>query len=384
MILPELSVKYRTVVFFVITVGIIAGIYAFKTTPRREDTEFTMRVCTVITKWPGASSKQVEDLVTFPLEKAIEELDEVKKTESTTTPGQSIIKVELEDSVNDVDQIWDELRAKLENVEIAAGAGRPYVNSNFTDTTALVFAVYQVPMPGEKKIKHPYTMRQIDKLCGDIQDELKLLKGVAMAVIYSAPQEVIYLEPDHGTLSRMALTADELKQRLNSRNAVASGGAIDSKRSRFHLVTVGDFNAVDEINRLVIGVNKEKRPVLLRDVDIRVRKDYEDPLHVITRYSDNKYFQRPCIIMYYTMKKNQNIVEIGNKVKAMIPIWEKTILPPDVKMSIVADQPRTVTKNIAIFTDNLLQSILILIFIAFLFIGPRVALIMGLRSRLLL
>jgi len=376
-ILPDLSIKYRTVVFFVVAIGIFAGIYAFKTTPRREDTEFTMRVCTVLTKWAGASSEKVEDLVTYPLEKAIEELDEVKETYSTTTPGQSIIKVILEDSVNNVEQIWDELRAKLSSVNIAAGASRPYVNSNFTDTTALVFAFYQVPLPGEKTIKHPYTMRKIDKVCGKIRDELKLLKGVAMAVIASAPQEVIYLEPDRGTLSRLKITADELKQRLISRNAVASGGTIDSDTSRFHLATVGDFNAVNEINRLVIGVNKENRPVLLRDIDIKVRKGYEDPLRVITRYSDNDNFQRPCIILYYTMKTNQNIVEIGNKVKAMIPLWEKTILPPDIKMSIVADQPRTVTENISIFTDNLLQSILILVFIAFLFIGPRVALIMG-------
>ncbi len=101
MILPDLSIKYRTVVFFIVIVGIICGFYAFKTTPRREDTEFTMRVCTVTTKWSGASSEKVEDLVTYPLEKAIEELDEVKETYSTTTPGQSVIKVELEDSVND-------------------------------------------------------------------------------------------------------------------------------------------------------------------------------------------------------------------------------------------------------------------------------------------
>ena len=66
MILPDLSIKYRTVVFFIVAVGILCGIYAFKTTPRREDTEFTMRVCIVTTKWPGASAKQVEDLVTYP------------------------------------------------------------------------------------------------------------------------------------------------------------------------------------------------------------------------------------------------------------------------------------------------------------------------------
>ena len=307
----------------------------------------------------------------------IEEIDEVKKNKSTTTPGQSVIRIELEDSANDIKQTWDELRAKLNRVEIATGAGRPYLNSNFTDTTALVFALYQVPLPGEKKITHPYTMREIEKVCSNICDELKLLKGVAMAVVASAPQEVIYLEPDPGALSRLKLTTEDLQRRLTSRNTVASGGVIDSNKSRFHIVTVGDFNAVNEINRLVIGVNKEKRPVLLRDINIKVRKGYEDPLRVITRYTDKDNSQCPCIIVYYTMKTNQNIVEIGNKVKAMIPHWEKTILPPDIKMSIVADQPRTVTEIISVFTDNLLQSIVILIFVAFLFIGPRVALIMA-------
>ncbi|MDD5598576.1 MAG: efflux RND transporter permease subunit [Victivallaceae bacterium] len=377
MILPEMSIRYRTVVFFIVFVGMIWGFFAFNSTPRREDTEFTIRVCTVITKWPGASAEKVEDLVTDPLEKAIEEIDEVKETESTTTPGQSIIKVTLEDYVRNIDQVWDELRAKLDHTEIASGAGRPYVNSNFTDTTALVFALYQVPLPGEKKITHPYSMRDMEKVCEDICDELKLLKGVAMAVISGAPREVIYLEPDPGALSRLKLTSEDLRQRLMAKNAVTSGGIIDSRDSRFHLVTEGDFNALDEIRRLVAGVSDDNHPVLLKDIDIKVRKGYEDPAELITRYSDKENRKRRCIIVYYTMKTNQNIVEVGNKVKALIPLWEKTIIPPDMKISLVADQPRTVTENISIFTDNLLQSVLILIFVAFLFIGPRVALIMG-------
>ncbi len=377
MTLPELSIRYRTVVFVLVFFGVLWGWYSFKTTPRREDTEFTIRVCTVITTWNGASAKQVEDLVTYPLEKAIEELDEVKKTQSTTTPGQSIIKVELEDSVNDVDQVWDKLRARVRSVDLADGAGTPYVNSNYGDTTALVFALYQVPLPGEKKIRHKYNMRELEKVCENIRDELKLLPGVAMVVIYSSQDEQIYLEIDAGNLSRQKITTDGLRTRLNAKNAIASGGVIESKSSRFHLVTVGDFNALDQINRMVGGNSKSGVPVLLRDVNMRARKGFDDPPDVLTRYTDNQHFMRPCIVVYYTMKDNQNIVDIGNQVKARIPLWEKSIIPPDMKLSIVGDQPRTVTENISIFTSNLIQSIIILTLVAFLFIGPRVALIMG-------
>jgi len=375
--LPELSIKYRTVVFSIVFAGILWGGFTFYNVPRCEDAEFTIRSCTVVTNWPGAPVEKVEDLVTDPLEKAIEEIDEVKGTSSVTSPGQSIIKITLKDEVKNLDHVWNKLRGKLDCTEIASGAGRPYLNVNFPDTAALVFALYQVPLPGEKKITHPYSLRDIEKICEDICDELKLLKGVARAVIAGAPQEVIYLEPDPGALSRLKLTSEDLRQRLMAKNAVTSGGVIDSKDSRFHLVTVGDFNALEEISRLVVGVSDNNHPVLLKDINIKVRKGYEDPAKLITRYSDSENRKRRCIVVYYTLKTRENIVEVGKKVKALIPLWEKTIIPPDIKISLVADQSRTITENISIFTENLLLSVLLLVFVTFLFIGPRVALIMG-------
>ena len=79
--------------------------------PRREDPEFTIRVCVVSTRWPGAPAIKVEELITDKIEETLDGLEEVKELRSTTINGLSTINVELEDDVpvQDIQNVWDKV-----------------------------------------------------------------------------------------------------------------------------------------------------------------------------------------------------------------------------------------------------------------------------------
>ncbi len=372
----ELSIKYRTIIFSFAVIGLVWGAYQFIKAPRREDPEFTIRICLVTAQWPGVNAVKMEELVTIPLERAIEEIDFVKKTTSTTTQGSTIIKVEMKDKVTDVDQAYDKIQSEVRGVNLPNGVSTPYVNSNFADSSAMMLALYQVPLQGNKKIKNPYSMRKLEEFSEDIRDELYQIDNVATVTILGAPKEAIYLEPDPGVWSHINASIDNLKSILNARNILVTGGTIDTGKDLLNVSVEGDYNAVNEIKNTTL-ICSNGLPVNLQQLGIKIKRDYIDPPSLITKFSSSEIQSRRCVVIDFTMRKEQNIVELGNEIKAKISEWEKTILPPNIKVAVISDQPAVVTENIKIFTDNLIQAIIILILVAWLLIGKRVALIMG-------
>lgn len=101
--LPTLAVKYRPIVFSLAILAMAWGAMTYVTIPRREDPEFTIRVCVVSTSWPGAPAETVEELVTDKIEQNLTSIEEVKLTRSTTLTGQSTVFVELEDDIAPAD-----------------------------------------------------------------------------------------------------------------------------------------------------------------------------------------------------------------------------------------------------------------------------------------
>ncbi len=94
--LPEFAVRHRTMVITIVSLVVVWGLFAFQTMPRREDPEFTIMTCVVTAQWPGASAEKVEQLITDPLEEALDSIEEVDTLRSMSINGQSTIFVELD------------------------------------------------------------------------------------------------------------------------------------------------------------------------------------------------------------------------------------------------------------------------------------------------
>ena len=85
--LSALAVRERPVTLFLMLAIFIAGVVAFLTLGRAEDPAFTIKQMTVVTAWPGATAKEMEELVAEPLEKRMQELRWYDRTETFTRPG---------------------------------------------------------------------------------------------------------------------------------------------------------------------------------------------------------------------------------------------------------------------------------------------------------
>ena len=179
--LPRFALTHRSVVLAFVALLLGLGLFNLSTMPRREDPEITIRDALVITPWPGASSSKVEELIADPLEQVIAEIAEVDTVRSKSLVGLSIIQVTVDDKVTNTDQVWDDLRAKVESVrpKLPPGSDPPFVNSDFGDVYEIVFALYQTPLPGQSRIERPYSPRALEVLAERIEDDLELIEQVA-------------------------------------------------------------------------------------------------------------------------------------------------------------------------------------------------------------
>ncbi|MEM7199510.1 MAG: efflux RND transporter permease subunit [Planctomycetota bacterium] len=375
--LTRFALRNRVLVLCVVSATFLAGLYTFATMSRREDPAITIRTAVITTRWPGAPTAKIEDLVTDPIETSIKKMQGVDEIRSKSRIGLSLVYVDLLESVPAaaVDQYFDELRTKVQDAtsELPEGCGEPRVNTDFGDVYDVVLALYQRPSaPADR-----YSYRQLEVFAETIEDELKNLREVGRVDLFGVQDERIYLEVDPAEWGKIGMSADQLRSLLRSRNIVASGGEVSRGPSRFTIKPTGEFTSVDQIEMLPVRVQDDEIPVLLRDLPINVVRDYVDPMRPHVRHTSPESRAERALLIAVSMKDGENIVEMGSAVEARLQRLQASLLPPDLELSRVNDLPRQVDVLVADFMTNLWQAILIVLLVALLMMGWRPALIMA-------
>ena len=383
--LADVAMRYRPVVLTMVALLTIWGAVTFVTMPRREDPEFTIRSCVVSTQWPGAPTVKVEELVTDKIEEALDGIEEVKRLRSTTINGLSTVYVDVEDKVtrDEIQNVWDKVRAKVELVRMPDPNIRPIVNDDFGDTSILVLGVYQSPLDGNTTIdpRYEYTARELEQFADQVRDVLRLLPGIAKVEKYGVKEEAIYIQTDLGTWSQIGLTTGALRQLVENRNIVSPGGSIDTPEGKFTLKPGGEFDAVSEIESITVaGVQSGDtvNQVRLRDIGLEVTRGYKDPSDVICRFTEDRG-TFPAVMVGVTMKSGANIIDVCNQCTERVAqlIDVEQALPRDIAVKPVSNQADNVSQKISDVISNVISAIVIVVIVVFLFVGLRTSLVMA-------
>ena len=125
--LAELSIRKKTITIVLMVLMFAGGIIGYRTLSRLEDPEFTIKEALIITPYPGASAAEVEEEVTNEIEKAAQQLGQLKQVKSKSERGLSTVTVEIKDKYDKrtLPQVWDELRRKINDAQkdLPPGAG---------------------------------------------------------------------------------------------------------------------------------------------------------------------------------------------------------------------------------------------------------------------
>src|SRR6476661_2286436 len=149
--LSAIAVRERAVTLFFIMLLAAAGAYAFLMLGRAEDPNFSIKTLTVTTAWPGATAREMQDLVAEPLEKRLQELTWYDRVETSTRPGYAYLTLTLKDSTppSAVQEEFYQARKKLgdEARNMPPGVLGPFVNDEYSDVSFALYALKAKGMP---------------------------------------------------------------------------------------------------------------------------------------------------------------------------------------------------------------------------------------------
>ena len=376
--LPRFALTHRPIVLAFMAVILTVGTFNFATMSRREDPEITIREALVITAWPGAPATRIEELITDPLEDVIVEISEISTIESKSMVGLSIIKVTAGDDIEDTDQVWDDVRAKVDSVQgaLPQGSAPSFVNSDFGDVYEIVLAIHQRPAGGTPS-GGAYSARDLEIFAERIEEELELLDSVRRVELWGVQPERIYVEVDSADWARLGVTSGQLRDLFQARNIVVPGGELNTDESRYAVNPGGEFTSVAQMSDLIVERVDGTLPVRLGDLPIRIERRYQEPPPAITRLTQPGAPHQLSIVLGVSMKSGRNVTEMDEEVEAALARLRSSFLPPDLLLTRVNDLPRQVSTRIENFQANLLQGVLIVLGVALVAMGWRAAVIMA-------
>ena len=361
--IAELSIKKSVITWTVTVVMLFLGYFAYMDLPRLEDPEFAIKDAVVVTAYPGASPSEVEEEVTEKIEKACQELGQLKRVESYSTRGLSTVKVKIKDKYDKdaLPAVWDELRRKILDVtpQLPPGAGPPIVNDDFGDVYGVYFG-----LTGEG-----YTFAEMKDVAELLKRELLTVQDVKKVTFFGAQTEAIYVEMSRSKMAALGITQQEIFDALAAKNLPVDSGKIKIGSEYMAINPTGEFKSEKDFGGLFIS-STGGRLVYLKDV-ATIHRSYVEPAQKLLRVNG-----LPAIGIAVSTIQGGNAVTMGNGVMERLDGLMGQI-PLGMELEEIAMQSKSVTKAVNGFVVNLLEAVAIVIVILLIFMGLRSALIIG-------
>ena len=362
--LAEYFIQNKVISWLLVALLLIGGTLSFTQLGQLEFPEFPIPQAMVNTIYPGASPEQVEEEVTLPLERAIQELEYVKHIDSISSAGTSQIVVELKDTYTAVDQpqIWDELRRKINDAQtmLPPGVIASIVNDDFSDVFGILYNIRGTD----------YSYRELENYGDFLRRELSLVDGVKRVSLAGTVQEQVVIELSQAKLATLGVDPAWIFGLIQNQNVVSNAGSmlIDGQSVRIH--PTGEFQDVSELKRLVISMPGSTQLVYLGDIADIYRTFDETPMNL---YRSNG---EKAISLGISFAKGVNVVDVGHAIEQRMAELE-SVRPIGIELDEVYNQPEVVDASIQDFVMSLVQAIAIVIVVLLFAMGLRSGLLMG-------
>lgn len=360
--LSALAVRERSITLFLIVLVTIAGIYAFFGLGRAEDPPFTVKQMTVITVWPGATAQEIQDQVAEPLEKRLQELKWYDRTETYTRPGMAFITLSLQDKTPpaEVQEEFYQARKKLgdETQRLPAGVIGPMINDEFSDVT---FALFALKAKGEPQ-------RQLVRDAEGLRQQLLHVPGVKKVNIIGEQAERIYISFSHDRLATIGLSPQDIFTALNSQNALAAAGSIETRGAQIFIRLDGAFDELQKIRDTPFVA--QGKTLKLSDV-ATVERGYEDPPTMLIR---NQH--EPALLLGIVMREGWNGLALGKALDAETAKINDS-LPLGMSLTKVTDQSVNIRSSVDEFMIKFFVALLVVMVVCFVSMGWRVGVVVA-------
>ena len=361
---PKYSLDNPKVIYFFLAILMIGGILAFESLGKKEDSPFVIKSAVLITRYPGATPQEVEQLITEPIEREIQSMRRVYKIKSESFYGMSKINIELDPATppGEMPQMWDELRRKVLNIQpqLPQGASGVTVSDDFGDVFGIYFGL---------TASEGFSYHDLREWGQRIKTELVTVDGVQKVALYGEQTEVVNMFISMSKLANSGLDLNGVMQTIKSQNSLINTGEKRAGYLELKILAEGTYKTLDDIrNQLVVTDNG--RQIRLGDITV-IEKGYMDPPGSLMRVNGKR-----AIGIGVATAPEKDVVKTGEsvreKLQQLLPL-----MPVGIDLVTLYPEDQIAREANNGFLLNLAESLAIVIFIILLVMGARAGMLIG-------
>jgi multidrug efflux pump subunit AcrB len=366
----------------------ILGIFALLFTPREENPQITVPAANVMVQLPGASAKEVEELVSKRLEAKLWEIPGVEDVYSVSMNSLAVVTVKFyvgQDKERSFVKLYDKL---MSNMDFSPpGASQPLVKPIDVEDVPIV-AITLSGKPGTN-----YDDAQLRTVADHVLDELRKVPGAGNSLVIGGRSRQVRVTLDPQRIAGYGLSPLQISQAISVSNTNLLSGDLEQGSKKLALETGGFFEKASDVANAVVGVANGK-PVYLGDV-AEVADGFEETAK-LTRIAFNprhgsegintgaESTEQPAVTVAIAKRQKLNAVRIADQILAKVEDLKKTQLPSGIAVTVTRNDGKTANDAVNELVFHLAVSIIVVIILLFLTLGWREAAIVALAIPLTL
>ncbi|HCM0869539.1 TPA: multidrug efflux RND transporter permease subunit VmeV [Vibrio parahaemolyticus] len=362
--IAEYSIKNKVISWLFIVILAIGGVTSFLELGRLEDPAFTIKDAMIVATYPGATSKEVEEELTYPLEKEIRKLPYIDRITSTSSNGMSqiMVSMKMDYGPDELPQIWDEMRRKINDLQptLPQGLQSLQIIDDFGDVYGVMLM-----LTGDD-----YDYVELKRYADHLRREIELVDGVGKVDIAGDQQEMLFVEISLDRLASLNLDMNVVSGLLNQQNNVVSAGEVMVNGESLVIRPSGTLNTVQALENLIIHGRDTGNLIRLKDVATITRGIQEKPGNMIL------FNGKKAINIGISFASGVNVVEVGERLNAELSSLE-SIKPAGLDMSYFYNQAQEVDDSVKAFVISLAEAVAIVIIVLLFTMGLRSGVIIG-------
>jgi len=360
-------------------VALLLGVFAVLVTPREEEPQINVTMANVLIPFPGASVRDVEQMVAGPAEQVLGQIAGLEHVMSVSRPGMAVLTVQFKVGVPRTEalvRLHDTLSANRDWLPPGLGVGEPIVKpKGIDDVPILAVTLYDQRREG--------SAYDLERIAHAMEAELKRVRGTREVATLGGPGHAINVDLDTAALRASGVTIGELSQAIRSANGGSAAGDLVSGNASVR-IDVGEwFRDAADLGELVVAV-RNGRPVYLRDL-ARLSEGPPRPEHYVWYGTAGaNAAEYPAVTLSVTKKPGENAVEVTRRLRERVASLHGTLIPAGVGVAISRDYGETANDKALKLIEKLLFATSTVVALVFFTMGRREALIVGVAVALTL
>lgn len=355
--ITDFSVKNYQFTLIVFVMLIAIGVNSLFNMPRGEDPDFQAPQFAAVVIYPGTSPQDMEDLVVDPIEKKMNELDDIKRISSRIDDGLAVVRIEFkyetdperkyQDVVRELDALRGELPQDILDIEV----------QKFSPSDV---NIVQLALVSETA---PYSeLEEWSKLLKERLEKIKTLKNVDN---WAFPQQQVRVSLKPERMAQYKIPVNRVLGAIQSENVNIPGGSIEMGSKKFNIKTSGEYQSLEEIKNTIVSSAGGKQ-VYVKDL-ANVDLNYEEQTY-LARLNGKR-----AVFVTASRKMGTNIFSVEEEMKPVLEQFQKE-LPKYIQYEQSFDNAGSVRRRLGGFTRDFSIAIF-LVLLTLLPLGFRAAVV---------